>query len=182
MSGLYPSVAQLVERLTVVCRYCVSVYSEINWSPVRFWSFGSFLPLSLSLSLSLLPVVSCSLATASRISHLACYPMTPPLGDLPAAATTISRSSPSSPLVDRQRQESCAVACCCLSSSCLLCVFHSVSSCLVLSRLVSSCRGVVYGRRLGACLLTAEAWKQSVGGALIVWRVWRVGVGCRFVL
>ena len=37
---LHPSVAQLVERLTVVCRYCVSVYSEINWSPVRFWSFG----------------------------------------------------------------------------------------------------------------------------------------------
>ena len=38
--GCSPSVAQLVERLTVVYTYCVSVYSEINWSPVRFWSFG----------------------------------------------------------------------------------------------------------------------------------------------
>ena len=39
---LYPSVAQLVERLTVVYAYCVSVYlySEINWSPVRFRSLG----------------------------------------------------------------------------------------------------------------------------------------------
>lgn len=30
----------MVERLTVVYAYCVSVYSEINWSPVRFWSPG----------------------------------------------------------------------------------------------------------------------------------------------
>lgn len=37
---LNPSVAQLVERLTVVYAYCVSVYSEINWSPVRFRSLG----------------------------------------------------------------------------------------------------------------------------------------------
>ena len=29
-----PSVAQLVERLTVVYTTCVSGYSEINWSPV----------------------------------------------------------------------------------------------------------------------------------------------------
>ena len=38
--GCCPSVAQLVERLTVVYTYCVTVYSEINWSPVRFWSPG----------------------------------------------------------------------------------------------------------------------------------------------
>ena len=39
---LNPSVAQLVERLTVVYTYCVSVYSEINWSLVRFRSLGDY--------------------------------------------------------------------------------------------------------------------------------------------
>ena len=39
------------QRLTVVYTYCVSVYSEINWSPVRFWSLGSFWLLAVSLRL-----------------------------------------------------------------------------------------------------------------------------------
>jgi hypothetical protein len=55
----------LVERLTVVCQYCVSVYSEINWSPVRFRSLGyAFIlvvPRLLPLTCCLLPVARCPL-------------------------------------------------------------------------------------------------------------------------
>ena len=60
--ALHPSVAQLVERSTVVCRYCVSVYSEIDWSPVRFWSFGYFLHHITLLSTR-------SRLTAHRVTH-----------------------------------------------------------------------------------------------------------------
>ena len=157
MSGLYPSVAQLVERLTVVCRYCVSVYSEINWSPVRFWSFGSFLALSLSF-------VASRRLLLSRISHATRWLR---------HSATCQQQQQQQPLVrrrlhrssignDRSHVRLLAVVCLPLVLFVSSIPSRLVSSCLVLSRFVAVSATVADSALV--------CWQQKHGSSRLVVR------------